>query len=71
MSSYPSIQEEKDDIKYFLKKMNWDEEMLHNYINKPEIPHTKYKSEVYLWRILKYIYYKVIMPLENLLKWQK
>ena len=50
---YPSQQDLSDDIDYFLKKMNWSEEDLVNYINRSEISHTKYPNEIKLWEFAK------------------
>ena len=42
---YPSQQDLDSDIRYFLKKMNWNEEDLMNYISKSEVKHDAYPSE--------------------------
>jgi len=55
-SSYPSEKDEQIDIKYFLKKMDWDISNLNEYLNRPEIPHDKYKSEIKRWKFLKKTY---------------
>ncbi len=39
----------KNDINYFLKKLNWDNEKLNQYLNEKEIPHHLYGSEKKLW----------------------
>ena len=39
------MEDEKKDIKYFLKKMKWTEKDLSNYISDPEISHSHYGSE--------------------------
>ena len=39
----------KNDINYFLKKLNWDNEKLNQYLNEKEIPHYLYGSEKNLW----------------------
>ena len=57
-SCYPNLEDEKKDKKYFLKKMNWTEERLNNYINAPEIAHDQYGSEKKLWNLCKAIYQK-------------
>jgi hypothetical protein len=44
------------DKNYFLKKMDWSEEDLNNYLSKPEIKHDFYKSENNLWDYLAKIY---------------
>jgi len=54
--TYPSEDDEKKDIKYFLKKMKWTEEDLKNYLSKPEINHSKYGSEKKFWELLKNFY---------------
>jgi N-acetyl sugar amidotransferase len=46
---YPSEKEQQLDIKYFLKKMNWSEADLANYISRPRVEHDKYPSEKKLW----------------------
>ena len=54
--TYPSVEDEKKDKKYFLKKMKWSDQDLLNYISAPEISHLKYGSEKKLWEYLKKIY---------------
>lgn len=49
---YPSKQDLDDDKTYFLKKMNWTEEMLDSYLSTPGIEHDKYPSEKELWNKL-------------------
>ncbi len=56
--TYYSIEEEKRDLNYFLKKMNWKRETLEEYISKKEVSHLEYSSEKKLWESLKSIYYK-------------
>lgn len=53
---YPSEQELLDDIDYFLKKMNWSEKDLEEYLSRPEIKHESYLSEVRLWNLAKKIH---------------
>ncbi len=43
---YPSMQDLEEDKRYFLKKMNWTEVQLKEYLSKPEIPHDHYPSEI-------------------------
>ena len=45
-----------DDIDYFLKKMNWSEKDLEEYLSRPEIKHESYLSEVRLWNLAKKIH---------------
>ena len=62
-SCYPSEEEEKKDKKYFLKKMEWSEEKLENYIKQPEILHDIYGSEKKMWNLFKNIYQKFNLKL--------
>jgi N-acetyl sugar amidotransferase len=59
---YSSKEEVDADIVYFLKKMNWSEKELENYLGRPEISHSKFRSEKWIWKcflILKHIVYKI------------
>ena len=42
---YPSQQALEDDIEYFLKKMNWTQAMLDDYLKRPERKHDEFPSE--------------------------
>jgi len=42
---YPSQQALEDDIEYFLKKMNWSQTMLDDYLSRPERKHDEFPSE--------------------------
>lgn len=55
---YPSEKDLMEDIEYFLKKMNWKEEQLYEYLLRPEKPHIIYGSEYNLYGILRKIYKK-------------
>ncbi len=55
-SPYPSIDIQKSDIEYFLKKMNWSKSDLDDYINRAPVSHLVYKSELPMWNILKKTY---------------
>lgn len=57
--NYPSIKDEKKDIKYFLKKMNWRLEDFEKYLKSPEESHNKYGSEKKLWDNLSFYYKKI------------
>ena len=52
---YNSEEELIKDKKYFLKKMNWDENNLRDYISRPGIVHSSYPNEVYIWNFVKKI----------------
>jgi N-acetyl sugar amidotransferase len=52
---YPSVSDQNNDIKYFLKKMGWSEEVLKNYLITPKIEHDAYPSEKHLWNKLSSI----------------
>lgn len=47
---YPTGDVLKDDIEYFIKKMNWQDQDLADYLSRPEIPHAQYGSEEYKWK---------------------
>jgi N-acetyl sugar amidotransferase len=49
---YPTFEDLENDRKYFLKKMEWSEEMLVNYISRPPVSHSNYESEMPTWDIL-------------------
>ena len=55
---YLNEEDEKKDKKFFLKKMEWSEEKLENYIKQEEISHDKYGSEKKFWTLLRDIYQK-------------
>lgn len=50
---YASEQNQKDDIRYFLKKMGWSRKQLEEYLARPEKRHTEYPSEKKLWDFAK------------------
>ena len=56
--TYYSTEEEKKDLNYFLKKMNWKKKRLDEYISENEVSHMEYNSEKKLWENLKKFYYK-------------
>ena len=56
---YIDIDEERKDIEYFLKKMNWEKKQLENYLKADKISHIKYGSELKLWKFLTKIYSKL------------
>jgi len=49
---YLSEKERDDDIKYFIKKMGWDNQKLGTYIKDKEIQHATYGSELWLWNFM-------------------
>jgi hypothetical protein len=49
-SPYVSENELEQDIQYFLKKMNWNQSDLDEYLNRPTKDHNLYKSEFNLWK---------------------
>jgi N-acetyl sugar amidotransferase len=55
-SPYSSAQNLDLDKKYFLKKMNWQDSDLSNYISRERRDHSEFKSEKYLWDYLVKIY---------------
>ena len=56
---YIDIDEERKDIEYFLKKMNWEKKQLENYLKADKVSHIKYGSEKILWKFLTKIYSKL------------
>ncbi len=52
---YPSEKDLKEDIEYFLKKMNWKNSDLVAYLNRPRKEHDFYPSSKSLWEFLKKI----------------
>jgi N-acetyl sugar amidotransferase len=65
--AYPSEKEMESDRLYFIKKMGWTEEKFNNYMSRPEIPHTNYPSEVYLYRTMLNLYRKLNLNLGRLI----
>lgn len=53
---YPSELELKNDIEYFLKKMKWSTDQLNIYLKEPQIEHSHYSSQRYIYDVLKSIY---------------
>ena len=60
-SPYSSELNLKEDKEYFLKKMNWDEEKLENYINRPAKSHAEYKNSKFIYENLLKLY-KLMKP---------
>jgi len=56
LSPYQTDTQLNEDKIFFLKKMNWTEEQLKNYINKTEKSHSLYKSEKSFYYFLVAIY---------------
>ena len=52
-SPYPSEDLEKADLTYFLKKMDWTNQDLEDYIKRKRVEHSDYKSELPMWNFLK------------------
>ncbi len=50
--AYPSDEMLENDKLYFLKKMDWSNNDLEEYIKRPEIPHDYYKSEKKIFNFL-------------------
>lgn len=53
---YATEQDLNEDRQYFIKKMGWSNQQLVDYIARPEEPHTKYGSEISLWKGFVNIY---------------
>jgi N-acetyl sugar amidotransferase len=54
--AYVSQSDLEKDKQYFIKKMNWTENQLNDYLERPEMPHTNYKSEKNMWNMFFRIY---------------
>lgn len=57
-SPYPDEIQLKNDITYFLKKMEWSINDLEEYLKRPAVPHDHYPSNIILWKLFKNIYKK-------------
>ena len=57
---YPSEEDLLSDIEYFLKKMQWDECKLTDYLKRPEKSHEEYGSEKKLWEFLSSMHEKYL-----------
>jgi hypothetical protein len=53
---YPSEKVLESDKEYFLKKMNWSNQQLVDYIARPSVSHNFYPSEKKLWDLLIKLY---------------
>lgn len=56
---YPSQQELDNDIKYFLKKMNWTASDLQEYLKRPSKLHSDYPNEKKVWDMIVHLYQKI------------
>lgn len=56
---YPTERDLAEDREYFLKKMDWTEDDLREYLKRSEVPHDHYPSEIALWKYLAAIYRKL------------
>ena len=57
--AYESDQMLLEDKRYFLKKMDWSDQDLKNYLKRKEIPHSFYGSERRMWDFFKKIYFSI------------
>lgn len=65
--AYPNEKDMESDRLYFIKKMGWTEEKFRDYINRPEIKHDIYPSEVSLYKSLLNMYRKFNFNLGRLI----
>ena len=56
LSPYSDNLQLNDDKSYFLKKMNWSEEKLEEYLKRPAISHAKYSNSKFIYDNLLKIY---------------
>ena len=53
---YPTVADLDTDREYFLKKMGWSDQQFRAYIERPDISHAVYGTELPLWKALAGIY---------------
>ena len=51
--AFPSEEEQEKDIQYFLKKMDWSQNDMNNYLSRVERKHDCYKSNILYWNFIK------------------
>lgn len=56
LNPYSNDLELDEDKNYFLKKMNWSEKKLEEYLNRPPKPHTKFSNSKFVYKNLLKIY---------------
>jgi N-acetyl sugar amidotransferase len=56
-SPYPTEEMLEKDLDYFLKRMGWSKSDLSAYLERPIRPHSDFKSEEEILRLLKFIYF--------------
>lgn len=56
-SPYPTQEMLEQDLEYFLKRMNWSESDLSDYLDRPSRPHSYFKSDETMLRLLKFVYF--------------
>ena len=66
--AYPSMMEMERDKDYFLKKMQWSESQLEEYLTRPPISHLSYPSDKKLYDFLLKIYRRGSSIKNNFLK---
>ena len=64
-SPYPDIDDLKSDIDYFLKKMNWSQNNLDQYLARKPVPHENYPTESFKAKKLNTLYKKTISLLRE------
>lgn len=64
-SPYPDIDDLKSDIDYFLKKMNWSQKDLDQYLARKPVPHENYPTESFKAQKLNTLYKKTISLLRE------
>jgi hypothetical protein len=65
-SPYPSEEQEATDLAYFLKKIEWDNNDLENYLSRPGKSHLDFKSEESLLRLFRKLDFIFIIVLKIL-----
>jgi len=59
-SPYPLESDLKNDTEYFLKKMDWEEKDLVDYLSRPRKEHDEYPSEKWFWELMRIPYRKYL-----------
>lgn len=56
---YASEVDMNADVTYFIKKMKWTRDELDDYISRPEVPHSNYKTEKQMWEMFSNVYKRI------------
>jgi hypothetical protein len=51
--AYGSVEARDEDVRYFCRKMGWTHEQFAEYLDRPEVPHSRFASERSLYDAVK------------------